>query len=618
MYKVFPTRLDNFLDALGVEWVRPWRKVKPRQFWAVRDIDLELKRGSRLGIIGRNGAGKSTLLKIITGKINATEGELFVYGKIQALLETGAGFHPEFTGLENIRASLTYQGFGVEEIEEAIQDIAEFTELGQFLNQPFKTYSSGMQARLTFATATVLKPDILIIDEILGAGDAYFAGKSNERMKQLVEESGASVLLVSHSMEAIIRYCDECIWIERGRIALEGSSLEVVKAYEEFIHKLEDRRLKAKNRKKLFGGYDPSQIDGFGDALTLIFQIQGKRGAYCDISEVSMLKDGKAEESLKVGDVQDTNWTHMSLVVLEGSNWSEPHRFAGYFCRSLRITSDEISKSMQGYIIFYSYALYEASDYAFQIRYRCCNAGKLTLLITRNGKLVQGAIDLRTDKTDWVERTFRISIGNNDLLPEKTESPKKSSDGKMLIYESSILETSENAVIREDSYVQKEGPFRNSLRSITRWPSEGSLMIEKVSLLGENNMEQAIFQPGTPLTLRLTYRAQRDGIFRVIFVAVLFRLDGVVISQNISDPTELNCTAGVLREAYLNFPLLDIGNGRYLFSVALYKTLDPDLLEEPQRYDLIDRSYEFEVVGNKPLRSAIVKLPGEWRLDDSL
>ena len=192
MYRIFPTRIDTALDALGVARLMPWHRPKYQEFWALREIDLELKRGHRIGIIGRNGAGKSTLLKLISGNLPPTEGEIEVRGNVQALLEAGAGFHPEFTGYENIHASLTYQGLTTPEIRAATDEIAEFTELGQFLSRPFKTYSAGMQARLNFATATAVKPEILIVDEILGAGDAYFFSKSTDRMVKLVEEAHLS------------------------------------------------------------------------------------------------------------------------------------------------------------------------------------------------------------------------------------------------------------------------------------------------------------------------------------------------------------------------------------------------------------------------------------------
>ena len=220
MYKIFSSRTANLKDALGLPSVR---KSRYSAFWAVRDIDLELAQGQRLGIIGRNGAGKSTILKLITQNVAPTEGTVTVEGQVQALLDTGGGLHPEFTGDENIEASLTFLGLGHGEIRAARDDIAEFTELGRFLEQPFKTYSTGMQARLAFGIATTIQPEILVVDEILGAGDAYFFSKSITRMQRLIE-SGASVLLVSHALDQIIRFCDEAIWLERGQIVMRGQA----------------------------------------------------------------------------------------------------------------------------------------------------------------------------------------------------------------------------------------------------------------------------------------------------------------------------------------------------------------------------------------------------------
>jgi lipopolysaccharide transport system ATP-binding protein len=216
-YRLYPSRIDNFLDATGMRWMRPWRRPSYRPFWALRDFNLELAHGQRVGIIGRNGSGKSTLLKLICGALTPTEGTIEVDGDVQALLDGSGGLHGEFTGLENIRASLTYQGLNAEQIAGATEEITIFTELGDFMAQPVKTYSLGMQARLAYAIATAVDPQILIVDEVLGAGDAYFVHKSNERARKLVER-GAAVLVVSHSLAMIERLCDEVIWLERGRI----------------------------------------------------------------------------------------------------------------------------------------------------------------------------------------------------------------------------------------------------------------------------------------------------------------------------------------------------------------------------------------------------------------
>ena len=247
MYKLYERQSDKVLDALGMSRFLPRRRNRYREFWALRDLDLTVHRGERLGIIGRNGAGKSTLLKIITSNINATEGTVRVAGAVQALFELGTGFHPEFTGRQNIHASLSYQGFSAAQIRIKEEEIIEFSELEEFIEQPVKTYSAGMYARLAFSAATVVEPEVLIIDEVLGAGDAYFAGKCVERMRRLTEQSGATVLFVSHDLGSVQQLCERVIWIDRGRIRMDGAPLEVTKAYYASIMAQEEIRLRSRN-----------------------------------------------------------------------------------------------------------------------------------------------------------------------------------------------------------------------------------------------------------------------------------------------------------------------------------------------------------------------------------
>ncbi len=235
VYKLYDNVQDKTIDLLGLNWMFFWRRITTRSFSALKDLNLNIKHGERVGIIGQNGAGKTTLLKLITGAISHTEGELEINGEIQALMQVGLGFHPEFTGRENIEASLLYSGLNDQEKTEATLDIIDFCELGQFLDQPFKTYSLGMRARLQFACATAIKPDILVIDEILGAGDAYFSLKSSARMENLTK-SGCTLLLVSHSMAQILQFCERVIWIKDGKVEQEGPALKVVKAYEHWMH----------------------------------------------------------------------------------------------------------------------------------------------------------------------------------------------------------------------------------------------------------------------------------------------------------------------------------------------------------------------------------------------
>ena len=235
IYRLYGSIGDQIWAVSGLDRYRFWRKTKVQHFQALDHLSLSVGAGERVGIVGRNGAGKTTLLKILTGAIQPTSGTVRVDGPVQALMQVGLGFHPDFTGYQNIRSSLIYNGLNAEETEAAIAEIVDFVELGDFLEQPFKTYSLGMRSRLQFATATSIHPDILVIDEVLGAGDAYFSAKSADRVKRLTG-SGCTLLLVSHSMSQILQFCDRVIWLDMGKVVMDGSALEVVNAYEEFIH----------------------------------------------------------------------------------------------------------------------------------------------------------------------------------------------------------------------------------------------------------------------------------------------------------------------------------------------------------------------------------------------
>ena len=193
MYKVFRSPRYRMLDAFGL----PTPENSFSEFWAIRHLSLKVISGERVGLIGKNGAGKSTLLKLIADLVRATSGHVQVNGNVQALMELGTGFHPDFTGRENVLSAFAYQGVTGKKALNYLEDVYDFCELDEFFDMPVKTYSAGMYTRLAFAAATAIRPEILIIDEILGAGDAYFAGKSAKRMKNLTA-NGTTVLFVSH------------------------------------------------------------------------------------------------------------------------------------------------------------------------------------------------------------------------------------------------------------------------------------------------------------------------------------------------------------------------------------------------------------------------------------
>jgi lipopolysaccharide transport system ATP-binding protein len=245
MYRLYRRPADRVLDALGVDRLLFWRRPSYSEFWALRGVRIEVARGERLGIIGPNGAGKSTLLKILCGNVRPSEGGYRVRGQVQALMSLGTGFHPELTGRQNIRASLAYHGLPRRTVASKEEEILDFAELEDFIDQPVKTYSAGMYARLAFATATAIEPEILMIDEILGAGDAYFTGKCVERMKGITEDNGATVLFVSHDLSSVQRLCTRLVWMERGRIRMEGPTPDVLPAYLDHVRAEEDVRHRA-------------------------------------------------------------------------------------------------------------------------------------------------------------------------------------------------------------------------------------------------------------------------------------------------------------------------------------------------------------------------------------
>lgn len=220
------------------------RRMRYDDFWALRDVNLQIRRGEVVGIIGRNGAGKSTLLKVISRVLHPTTGRVQLRGRIAPLLEFGAGFHPELTGRENIFLNGAILGFSRAQMESKFQDVVDFAELSDFIDAPLRTYSSGMVARLGFAVATDVDPDVLIVDEVLSVGDAAFQKKSFERI-QAFRASSVTILFVSHNLDAVQSMCTRGIWIDHGRIIADGTAESVVRQYLDRAQAVESQRLRA-------------------------------------------------------------------------------------------------------------------------------------------------------------------------------------------------------------------------------------------------------------------------------------------------------------------------------------------------------------------------------------
>lgn len=214
------------------EWVVTWLKGQSnyQTFWALKDVSFEVNQGEVVGIIGRNGSGKSTLLKIISGLFRPSEGNISVKGRIVPMLELGSGFDPELTGRENVFLNGAILGYTEAFLKEQFDDILEFSELGDFIDMPLKTYSSGMMMRLAFSVATIVQPEILIVDEILAVGDEAFQRKSRAKMLELMG-GGTTVLYVSHNLDQIRELCNRVIWLDHGKVVMQGETAAVCDAY---------------------------------------------------------------------------------------------------------------------------------------------------------------------------------------------------------------------------------------------------------------------------------------------------------------------------------------------------------------------------------------------------
>jgi ABC-type polysaccharide/polyol phosphate transport system ATPase subunit len=225
IYKLYDSPQDRLKEALN-----PLRKKYHRDFYALNNVSFEVRKGETVGIIGQNGAGKSTLLKVITGVLTPTNGQVSVNGRISALLELGAGFNPDISGLENVYFNGTILGFSREEMDAKLDDILTFADIGNFIHQPVKIYSSGMSVRLAFSLATHIEPEILIVDEALSVGDVSFQAKCYDKIKSLMA-GGTTTLFVTHNMQTITSLCDRAILLDQGKIFTTGSPKNVGNAY---------------------------------------------------------------------------------------------------------------------------------------------------------------------------------------------------------------------------------------------------------------------------------------------------------------------------------------------------------------------------------------------------
>jgi ABC-2 type transport system ATP-binding protein len=226
-YRLAKQRIPS-LKEYAIQWLRG--SLRYEDLWALRELSFNVQRGERLGIVGRNGAGKSTLLKVLSRVLVPTLGTVAVSGRVSPILELGAGFDYELTGIENVYLNALLLGHSRRDVDSRLEEIIDFSGIGDFVRAPIRNYSSGMLARLGFAVATAWVPDVLILDEVLAVGDASFTDRCEERMQRF-HEAGTTILLVSHSSSAVVESCSRCLWLDAGRLRADGPAREVIDQY---------------------------------------------------------------------------------------------------------------------------------------------------------------------------------------------------------------------------------------------------------------------------------------------------------------------------------------------------------------------------------------------------
>ncbi len=398
VYRLYQQPLYRFLDLFGL---CPPSANYYTEHTALAGVDLDIGRGEKVAIIGRNGAGKSTLLKIIAGLARPTEGTVEVNGRISNLLQIGTGFHPDFTGRQNVFANLAHQGVIGAQAARLFDEIVDFSEIEEYIDQPMKTYSTGMCSRLMFSSSIVMTPDILIVDEILGVGDAYFAHKSFKRMRDLCASSGTTLLLVTHDLNSALNLCDRFIWIDRGRIWFEGDGKDTIARYESSIKEQEEQAIRQRNAASLRG-----ETSAPGETVVHVL-LRSRTGFALTrplaLNEVEITGDDGRTLALRVAD-GDERWHLMAE-----SNLGEPEVVEGRRCRTLRTFGSIYHKAE--WIV----SLPPGFDPArARVRWHYCGDDPIDLRVSLTDRTVLVRGELVPDG-GWQERTFERAVeGHQD------------------------------------------------------------------------------------------------------------------------------------------------------------------------------------------------------------
>jgi ABC-type polysaccharide/polyol phosphate transport system ATPase subunit len=579
VYRLYSGPGYRFLDMFGLLGNRPDAYTEHA---ALERVTLEIKSGEKVAFIGRNGAGKSTLLKLITRVIEPTSGTIEVKGKAHALLQIGSGFHPDFTGRENVYAYLAQLGVAGKDADRRCREIVEFAELEEYIDQPVKTYSSGMAVRLMFSTSTAISPDLLVLDEVLGVGDAYFAHKSYNRIRELCDRDGSTLLLVTHDIYSAVSICERVVWIDRGQVLMNGDGPTVVKAYEDSVRQQEESRLRVRNQQRL---KDPTSGDRTHrrEISQVLVEIYGRenRPQPCPIyfSRIALHWGDTGVASLPLATPLESG-ADVSHLIRDGANWGEASTWRERPARPLMNFGSPFHKIAGVFAVGLS----------------------PSTLLTQSPRL---AIDYwSAEPCDVLVRCFvegkEFHVG--PLAPSRGE------------WASAEMPVSQAAVALPGAIT---GAVNISGRHGT-----GAISVVDVSTQTDSGKAVSQFEHAAPFNVLIRYRIQQPTLREYSQVLLAFHRDGIADTTRIITRDLLfDASQGKEGVVRLRLPRLMLANGTYTITVmvaregyydrpqTMYFSLNPEV------YTCLSRVVEIVVSGAGIVGTgtAIVS-EGEWSI----
>ena len=545
---------------------------------ALAGVSLAIRRGEKVAVIGRNGAGKSTLLKLITDVIQPTSGNVDVKGKVHALLQIGSGFHPDFSGRDNVLGYLAQFGVVGQKAQGLLAEIVEFSELEEYIDQPVKTYSTGMAARLMFSTSVAIHPDVLVIDEILGVGDAYFARKSFERMKELCDGEGTTLLLVTHDVYAATLVASRIIWIDQGRILMDGDPQTVVKAYEDSIRAQEEHRLRLQKRAQL----DAHRKKSTDESQDLLVEVRSRDNrplpGIVYFSKIALYREGEPVAALPWvnGAFDSEAGSHLQE---KGTCWGDSVSWQGRDSRPMLNYGSPFHK-VAG-VLSVAMVAEEWQRHEWRLVFSFWAEEPCELLVSGflgEREWVLGA--LSTNGGEWTSTSLGFDADAADGQPVP----------RLEVNASGIHGT-------------------------------GTITVDNVRVLDETGRETHTLRHGRPATFVLDYRIVDPTLREKAQVVIALHRSGVETAcRFISRDLLFDASTG-RNQIRLQVPKLMLGNGVHSLTVLIAKAAYYDTEQtvffsmNPGVYFCLARFMEIEIVGGGLIADGAGWLAeGEWRL----